>query len=164
VPAGLTAEMTATPPAVEPGSIGWGGVRPRVQGELAAEGFELADVVALAAFGVDPGVEEITAQVGEAGGGAGEQMPDDHKQGPADGHGGFLAAAAAGDAPVPLDACRTATPGCRHRAAPPRSPARSQTWPPCKCKANDGSGLPNPISRDARSRRCQPRGYARHWA
>jgi hypothetical protein len=41
------------------------------QGDFVAEGFELADVVALATFGVDPGVEEVTAQVGEAGGGIG---------------------------------------------------------------------------------------------
>jgi len=59
-------------------------------------------VVALAAFGVDPGVVEVAAQVGEAGGGVGEQVPDDHKQGPADGDEGFLAAAAAGDPPVAL--------------------------------------------------------------
>jgi hypothetical protein len=62
----------------------------------------LADVVALAAFGVDPGVVEIAAQVGVADGGVGEQVPDDDQQGAADGDDGFLAAAAAGDAPVPL--------------------------------------------------------------
>ena len=59
-------------------------------------------MVALAAFGVDAGVVEVAAQVVVAGGGVGEQVPDDDQQGPADGHDGFLAAAAAGDAPVPL--------------------------------------------------------------
>jgi hypothetical protein len=33
------------------------------EGDLAAEGFELADVVALAALGVDPGVVEARAEV-----------------------------------------------------------------------------------------------------
>src|SRR5215813_13687327 len=73
-----------------------------LQGDLVAEGFELADVVALAALGVDPSVVEVAAQVGVAGGGVGEQVPDDDQQGPADGHDGFLAAPAAGDPPVPL--------------------------------------------------------------
>src|SRR6266480_8147037 len=46
--------------------------------------------------------KSLPRSVNEAGGGVGEQVPDGHKQGPADGDDGFLAAAAAGDPPVPL--------------------------------------------------------------
>jgi hypothetical protein len=41
--------------------------RRRFEGDFVAECLELADVVALAAFGVDAGVVEVAAQVGEAG-------------------------------------------------------------------------------------------------
>jgi len=65
-----------------------------------AEGFELADVLAAKAVGVDaPGVE-VRAEVGVAGVGVGEQVPDDDQDGAADGDVGFPGAAAAGDAPV----------------------------------------------------------------
>ena len=50
------------------------------EGDFVAEGFELADVVSFAAFGVDAGVVEVAAQVGGAGGRVGEQVPDDHEQ------------------------------------------------------------------------------------
>ena len=64
-----------------------------------AEGFELADVLAAKAVGVDaPGVE-VRAEVGVAGVGVGEQVPDDDQDGAADGDVGFPGAAAAGDAP-----------------------------------------------------------------
>jgi hypothetical protein len=72
------------------------------EGDLVAQGFELADVAALAAFGADAGVVEVAAEVVVAGAGVGEQVPDDDQQGPADGYHGFHPAAAAGDAPVSL--------------------------------------------------------------
>jgi hypothetical protein len=48
-----------------------------LEGDGVAEGFELADVVALFVFGVDAGVGEAGAEVTEAGGGVREQVPDD---------------------------------------------------------------------------------------
>ena len=45
------------------GSGGW------FEGDLVAEGFELADVSLLAAFGVDAGVVVVAAEVGVAGAG-----------------------------------------------------------------------------------------------
>jgi hypothetical protein len=42
--------------------------------DFAAEGFELADVVASAAFGADAGVAEIAAEVGVTGVGVGERV------------------------------------------------------------------------------------------
>ncbi len=42
-----------------------------------AEFFELTDVGALAAFGVDAGGVEIRSQVVEVGVGVGQQVPDD---------------------------------------------------------------------------------------
>src|SRR6266516_3253135 len=47
------------------------------EGDFVAEGFELADVVALAVVGVDAPVVEVGAQVVEAGLGVGQQVPDD---------------------------------------------------------------------------------------
>jgi hypothetical protein len=38
-----------------------------LEGDLVAEGLELADVVALGAFGTDPGVVEASAEVVEVG-------------------------------------------------------------------------------------------------
>jgi hypothetical protein len=46
------------------------------EGDFVAECFELADVVAFGAFGTDTGVVEAGAEVVEAGGGVGEQMPE----------------------------------------------------------------------------------------
>lgn len=46
-----------------------------MEGDLVAEGFEVADVVLLAAFGVYAGVVEVAAEVGVAGAGTGEQVP-----------------------------------------------------------------------------------------
>ena len=74
-------------------------VRRRVKGDFVAEGFELADVAALAAFGVDAGGVKPWAQVVEAGFGVGEQVPGDDEDGAADRDDGALGAAA-GDAPV----------------------------------------------------------------
>jgi len=48
-----------------------------LQSNAVAEGFELADVVAFAAFGVGTGLVVVGTQVVEAGLGVGEQVPDD---------------------------------------------------------------------------------------
>jgi hypothetical protein len=47
------------------------------EGDLVAEGLELADVVALGAFSVDAGVVEAGAQVMEVGLWVGQQVPGD---------------------------------------------------------------------------------------
>ena len=60
------------------------------------------DVGALAVFGVDPAVEEVPAEVGVAGPGVWQEVPDDDQDGAADGENGFVRAAAAGDRPVVL--------------------------------------------------------------
>src|SRR5437773_1208223 len=54
------------------------------EGDLVAEGFELADVVALGAFRTDAGVVEAGAQVVEPYGRVAQQVPDDDQDGPAD--------------------------------------------------------------------------------
>jgi hypothetical protein len=69
-------------------------------GDAVAERFELADVVASFGEGVDVSVVVVGAEFVEAGVGVGEQVPDDHQQGPADRDDGLLPAAAAGDAAV----------------------------------------------------------------
>ena len=70
-----------------------------LQGDGVAEGFELPDVVAFTAFGVDAGVVKARAEVGEPGGWVAEQVPDDGQDGTADGDDGASAAAASGDPP-----------------------------------------------------------------
>src|SRR5215211_9516532 len=70
------------------------------EGDLVAKGLELADVVALGALSVDAGVVEASAQLVEAGGRVGQQVPDDDQDGAADRDDGLLAAPPAGDAPV----------------------------------------------------------------
>ena len=80
--------------------------------DYVAEGYELADVVAPAAVGIDAGGVEVRAEVGVAGFGVGQQMPDDDQDRPADGGVGFLGAAA-GDAPVPLAQEGVGLPGGR---------------------------------------------------
>src|SRR5215475_4867751 len=72
------------------------------EGDGESERFELADVVAgflvfVGAAGVIAG-----AEFAEAGGAAGEQVPDDDQDGAGDGDQGFELAAAAGDPPVAL--------------------------------------------------------------
>jgi hypothetical protein len=47
-------------------------------------------------------VVEVAAEVGVAGAGIGQQVPDDDEDGAAGGDDGFFAAAAAGDPPVTL--------------------------------------------------------------
>src|SRR5919106_2276984 len=88
--------------AAQPGPSSWmhtdsgGGF----EGDLVAECFELADVVALGAFRSDAGVVEAGAQVVEPCGRVGQQVPDDDQDGSADRDDGSLLAAAAGDPPV----------------------------------------------------------------
>src|SRR5262249_37959034 len=63
-------------------------------------GLELADVAGGLGVLVDLGFVVAGAEVAEAGGGVGEQVPDDDQDGPGDRNLGFGAAAAAGDPPV----------------------------------------------------------------
>jgi len=72
------------------------------EGDFVAEGFELADVVALGAVGVDAGVVEAGAEVVVAQVGVGQQVPDDDQDGPADRDDRLVGAASAGDTPVAL--------------------------------------------------------------
>jgi hypothetical protein len=75
------------------------------EGDLVAEGFELADVVALLVFWVDARVAVAGAQVVETDVGIGQEVPDDDQDGNVDGHDGhdgLLLASASGDAPVTL--------------------------------------------------------------
>src|SRR6266508_2351416 len=72
------------------------------QSDLVAEGFELADVVALGTLRVGPGVVEASAQVVVAQVGVGQQVPDDDQNGAADRDDGLLGAWAPRDAPVAL--------------------------------------------------------------
>ena len=55
-----------------------------LEGDPVAEGLELADVVALGTLSVDAGVVEAGPKIVVAGGGVGQQVPDDHQDGPAD--------------------------------------------------------------------------------
>src|SRR5215211_546149 len=70
-----------------------------LQGDRVAQRLQLADVVALAAVGVDAGVVEAGAQIVETSVRVGQQVPDDDQDGAADRDDGLLGAAAAGDAP-----------------------------------------------------------------
>jgi hypothetical protein len=79
-----------------------GGSGGGLEGDGVAEGFELADVAELAAFGVDAGGVVAGAEVVEVRVGVGEQVPGDHQDRAAEGDDGALGAAAAGDPPVLL--------------------------------------------------------------
>src|SRR5690348_13744818 len=79
------------------GVVGLGG---GFEGDLVAEGLELAEVGAHLAAVADVGVVEVRAEVVVAGLGVGQQVPEDHQEGAADGDVGFVLAAAAGDPPV----------------------------------------------------------------
>src|SRR5512142_2921408 len=70
------------------------------EGDGVAEGFELADVVAGLAVLVDPAGAVAGAEVVVAGGGVGEQVPDDDQGGAGDGDQGLELAAALDDPPV----------------------------------------------------------------
>ena len=61
--------------SAEPGGIGAGVSGGWFEGDLVAEGFELADVAAFALFRVDAGGVEVAAEVVVAGAGVGEQVP-----------------------------------------------------------------------------------------
>jgi hypothetical protein len=52
----------------------------RLQGDLVAEGLELADVVALGALDVDAAVVEASAEIVEPYGRVGQQVPDDDQE------------------------------------------------------------------------------------
>ena len=86
--------------SVSGAGCGVGGSGGGLEGDGVAEGFELADVVALAAFGVDAGGVVAGSEVVEAGVGVGEQVPGDDQDGAAEGDDGAFGAAAPGDAPV----------------------------------------------------------------
>ena len=83
-----------------------------------AECFELADVVAFAAFGPDSVVVELRVEVVVSAGGVGEQVPDDDQNGPSDCDLGFLLADASDVAPV---ACAEEGVGAAEAAASPRT-------------------------------------------
>src|SRR5215211_3500907 len=70
------------------------------EGDLVAEGLELADVVALGAFGTDTGVVEAGAEVLEVGLWVGQQVPGDDQDGPADRDDRSSLAASTGNPPV----------------------------------------------------------------
>ena len=72
----------------------------RGEGDGVAEGFELADVVAGGAVFADALVVVAGAEVVVAGGGVGEQVPDDDQDGAGDRDEGLELAAAPGQAPV----------------------------------------------------------------
>jgi len=72
------------------------------EGDLVAQGLEFADVVAGPAVEVDAGFVVVGSEVDEPGVVVGEQMPDDHQDGPANGDDRPLLAAAVGDPPVPF--------------------------------------------------------------
>src|SRR6266568_1559319 len=72
----------------------------RGEGDGVAEGFELADVVAGGAVFADALVVVAGAEVVVAGGGVGEQVPDDDQDGAGDRDEGLELAAAPGQAPL----------------------------------------------------------------
>src|SRR5207302_10323144 len=72
------------------------------EGDGVAECLELADVVADPLSFADAAGVVVFAEVGEAGVGVGEQVPDDDQDGPGDGDLGFGLAASPGEAVVAL--------------------------------------------------------------
>src|SRR6266496_3313760 len=81
---------------------GSGGVFVVGDGDGQAEGLQAAEVVADLLVPVDMGGVPVRAEVAVAGGGVGEQVPDDDHDGAGDGDLGDGPAAAAGDAGIPL--------------------------------------------------------------
>src|SRR5512133_3841892 len=73
-----------------------------LEGDLVAERFELAHQVAGLAGGVDAVGVVVGAEVVEAGGGVGEQVPDDDQDGAGDGDQGLELADAFHETPVAL--------------------------------------------------------------
>ena len=70
------------------------------EGDVVAEGFELADEVAGLAGGVGPSLVVLGPEVGVAGGGVVDQVPDDDQDGAGDGDQGLEMALAFDQAPV----------------------------------------------------------------
>jgi hypothetical protein len=80
---------------------GSGGVVPEGDGDVVAEGFELASGVAGLAAAVGVPRVPVGAEVAVAGGGVVQQVPDDDEDGAGDGAAGFLPpAAGAGGQPA----------------------------------------------------------------
>ena len=71
-----------------------------MQGDGLAEGFQLPDEVTDLAALVDPGHVVVRSEVVEAGGGIGQQVPDDGEDGAGDRDEGLELASAFDDAPV----------------------------------------------------------------
>src|SRR5215213_6316139 len=117
----MVSRQTAAPGAAQRSRVqsGWMGAGSGggLEGDLVAEGLQLADVVALGAVGVDAGVVEAGAEVTEAGVGVDQQVPDNDQDGPADRHDRLVGAASAGDAPVALPKEGIGPPG-RHSSLP----------------------------------------------
>src|SRR5438045_5828205 len=86
---------------IGPGQDGMG-LRGFGQGDLEAESLDLPDVVAELAGDIGAGLVVAVAEVGVAGFGVTEQVPDDDQDGAGDGDLGLGLAAAAGDAVVAL--------------------------------------------------------------
>ncbi len=91
---GASPRMTVTRQAAVPGGAqrsreefdaGSGG---GFEGDVVAEGFEASDVAAFLRGGRDAAVVVISAEVLKPGVRVGQQMPDDHEDGPSDGDGG----------------------------------------------------------------------------
>jgi hypothetical protein len=84
----ITTSATArqrNPGPVTGGRSGWSGSGGLGQGDSESERFELADMVACLAVLVDAAGVVAGAQFAEAGGGVGEQVPDDDQDGAGDG-------------------------------------------------------------------------------
>jgi hypothetical protein len=79
-----------------------GRARGGFEGDLVAESFELADVVALGAFGSESDVVEVRCEVVEVGFVLGQDTPDDDQHGSADRDDGLLLSVAPGDLAVAL--------------------------------------------------------------
>src|ERR1700728_609372 len=71
-----------------------------LDGDVEAEGVELADVVLDLAFAADAVVVVVGAEVSEPRGGVGEQVEDDDEDGAGDGGQGLASAASSGEAAV----------------------------------------------------------------
>src|SRR3954447_6336695 len=73
-----------------------------VKGHRVAKSLQFPNVVTDSALGVGAGGVVLRSEVDEVSVLVGEQGPDDHENGPADGDDGPLLAAASGDPPIPL--------------------------------------------------------------
>lgn len=82
------------------GVDGAGGLCRWCEGDGVAECFELVDVLAFAAVGLYPVVEEFGAEVPVAGGGVGQELPDDDEDGAGGRDEGFEFADSSRESPV----------------------------------------------------------------